>query len=141
MRLILLELGHPQPPTPIHIDNITVVGIVNNTIKRQSSQAMEMRYFWLLDGDVQKMFSFRYHPGQENMGDFYTKAFNTNDAQRATPFYLQNKHSPHTLVRAMMPSTRRGCVGKIPGKYVSNKPLPFLPSLRARNQVLPAPAA
>jgi hypothetical protein len=33
-RLILAELGHPQPPTPIHIDNTTTVGIVNNTIKR-----------------------------------------------------------------------------------------------------------
>ena len=34
-RLILEELGHPQPSTPIHIDNTTTVGIVNNTIKRQ----------------------------------------------------------------------------------------------------------
>ena len=32
-RLVLAELGHPQPPTPIHIDNTTTVGIVNNTIK------------------------------------------------------------------------------------------------------------
>ncbi len=46
LQLILAELGHPQPPTPIHIDNTTKVGIVNNTIKRQRSQAMEMRYFW-----------------------------------------------------------------------------------------------
>jgi hypothetical protein len=30
---VLEELGHPQPPTPIHIDNTTTVGIVNNTIK------------------------------------------------------------------------------------------------------------
>jgi hypothetical protein len=43
--LILVELGHPQPPTPKYIDNTTTVGIVNNTIKRQRSQAMEMRYF------------------------------------------------------------------------------------------------
>ena len=34
-RLVLAKLGHPQPPTPIHIDNTTTVGIVNNTIKRQ----------------------------------------------------------------------------------------------------------
>ena len=32
-RLILDELGHPQPPTPIHIDNTMVVGIVNSSIK------------------------------------------------------------------------------------------------------------
>jgi hypothetical protein len=45
IRLVLEELGHPQPPTPIHVDNTTTVGIVNNTIKRQRSRAMEMRYF------------------------------------------------------------------------------------------------
>ncbi len=33
--LILAKLGHPQPTTPIHIDNTTTVGIVNNTIKLQ----------------------------------------------------------------------------------------------------------
>jgi hypothetical protein len=32
-RLVLAELGHPQPPTPTHIDNTTTVGIVNTTIK------------------------------------------------------------------------------------------------------------
>ena len=35
IRLALLELEHPQPPTPVHVDNTTAVGIVNNTIKRQ----------------------------------------------------------------------------------------------------------
>jgi len=33
IRLVLKELGHPQPPTPIHVDNTTTGGIVNNTIK------------------------------------------------------------------------------------------------------------
>jgi hypothetical protein len=33
--LTLAELGPPQPPTPIHINYTTTVGIVNNTIKRQ----------------------------------------------------------------------------------------------------------
>jgi hypothetical protein len=35
LRVTLAELGHPQPPTPVHIENPTTVGIVNNTIKRQ----------------------------------------------------------------------------------------------------------
>jgi hypothetical protein len=52
-RLVLVELGHPQPPTPIHIDNTTTAGIVNNTIKQKRSRSMEMRYFWLLDGETQ----------------------------------------------------------------------------------------
>jgi hypothetical protein len=56
IRLVLEELGHSQPPTPTHIDNTTSVGIVNNTIKQQRSRAMEMRYFWLLDGEAQQLF-------------------------------------------------------------------------------------
>ena len=35
IRLILEEMGHPQPPTLMHVDNTTVIGIVNNTIKQQ----------------------------------------------------------------------------------------------------------
>jgi hypothetical protein len=37
IQYVLEELGHPQPPTPIQIDNTTTVGIVNNTIKQQHS--------------------------------------------------------------------------------------------------------
>ncbi len=56
IRFVLEELGHPQLPTPIHIDNTTTVGIVNNTIKQQRSHAMEMRYYWLLDDEAQHLF-------------------------------------------------------------------------------------
>ena len=65
-------MGHTQPPIPIHIDNTTAVGIVNNTIKRQQSGAFEMRYFWLLDQEAQRIFDFLHHPGKENLGDYYT---------------------------------------------------------------------
>jgi hypothetical protein len=43
LQLILAELNHPQPQTPIQIDNTSAVGIVNNMIKCQSSQTMEMQ--------------------------------------------------------------------------------------------------
>ena len=45
LRLTLWELGHPQSQTPIHINNTTVIGIMNSTIKHQRLRAMEMRYF------------------------------------------------------------------------------------------------
>jgi hypothetical protein len=45
IQFVLNELGHPQPSTPIYIENTTTVGIVNNVIKRQWSQAMES-YLW-----------------------------------------------------------------------------------------------
>ena len=48
IRIALEELGHPQPPIPIHCNNTTSVGIVNSLIKRQRSWDMNTRYFFLL---------------------------------------------------------------------------------------------
>ena len=74
---------------------------------------MEMRYFWLLDGEAQKYSKFHYQPGQENLGDYYTKALTGKDIQRAILFYVHDKISPIYLVQALMPSTWRGCVENI----------------------------
>jgi hypothetical protein len=41
----LADMGHLQPKTPVHCDNATAVGIANNTIKRQHSRSMEIRFF------------------------------------------------------------------------------------------------
>lgn len=30
MRQILHKMGHPQPQTPIHTDNLTVEGVINS---------------------------------------------------------------------------------------------------------------
>ena len=45
IRLILEELGHKQPSTPVHCDNKTATGIATDTVKKQRSRAMEMRFF------------------------------------------------------------------------------------------------
>jgi hypothetical protein len=36
-RLTLEEMGHPQPPTLVHCDNSTALGIANNSVKKQRS--------------------------------------------------------------------------------------------------------
>eukprot|EP00804_Cyclotella_cryptica_P000705 CCRYP_000993-RA/>CCRYP_000993-RA protein AED:0.40 eAED:0.40 QI:0/-1/0/1/-1/1/1/0/237 len=109
MRLTLEELGHPQPPTPIHCDNSTTVGIVNNTVKRQKSRSMEMRYFWLLDGHINKYFDFQYHPGLENLADYPSKAHPGSHHLSVRPLYVHMSTSPRLLPRAATPSVRRGC--------------------------------
>ena len=35
LRTALAELGHPQPPTPILVDNSTAVGLTNDTVTQQ----------------------------------------------------------------------------------------------------------
>jgi len=124
MRLTLEEMGHPQPPTPIHCDNSTAVGITSNTIKRQRSRAMNMRYFWLLCHEAQKLFKINYHPGQENLGDYASKHHTGAHHRRVRPFYLHTDQSPRLLPRAARPSERRGCVGTRHNPYVSRTPLP-----------------
>ena len=124
VRLILEELGHPQPQTPIHIDNTTAVGIVNTTIKRQRSRSMEMRYFWLLDQRTQKYFKFYYQPGAENLADYPSKAHTGPIHSHVRPYYLHMKHSPTHLIRAAKPSARRGCVGTLGDPYTKGIPLP-----------------
>ena len=100
IRLTLMEMGHPQPPTPMHIDNSTCVGIVNGTIKRQRSRAMENRCFWLLDQEAQKYFRFCHHPGAENMGDYPSKAHTGPIHEHVRPWVIQMKNSPTELPRA-----------------------------------------
>ena len=96
LRLTLQELGHSQPQTPIHVDNTIVIGIVNNTIKRQRSRAMEM-HFWLLDQMAQQYFKFYYQPGLENLADYPTKHHLWQIHQHVRPYYLQMPHSPTEL--------------------------------------------
>eukprot|EP00804_Cyclotella_cryptica_P019747 CCRYP_009656-RC/>CCRYP_009656-RC protein AED:0.39 eAED:0.39 QI:0/-1/0/1/-1/1/1/0/229 len=103
IRLILHELGHPQPPTPIHCDNSTAAGIANNTVKHQCSRSMEMCYFWIADQVARKQFAVHWHPGLENMGDYYTKHHPTLHHQQVRPYYLFEPSSPLELPRAPTP--------------------------------------
>jgi hypothetical protein len=124
LQLILTKLGHPQPPTPIHIDNATIVGIVNKTIKQQRSQAMEVRYFWLLDGKMQQYFKFNYQPGLENLGDYPSKHHTADIHQHVRPYYFHMNNSPTLLPRAMKPSTCQGCAEILGDPYSKKSPLP-----------------
>jgi len=49
IRVILEELGHPQPPTPLQTDNSIAQGIINGTVKQKRSKALDMRFYWLQD--------------------------------------------------------------------------------------------
>jgi hypothetical protein len=72
-QLTLKEMGHPQPPTPVNCNNLTAVGIANNTIKRQRSRSMEMRFFWVAHAVEQGKFDIKYFPGKENHADYQSK--------------------------------------------------------------------
>eukprot|EP00804_Cyclotella_cryptica_P011577 CCRYP_012090-RA/>CCRYP_012090-RA protein AED:0.36 eAED:0.36 QI:0/-1/0/1/-1/1/1/0/352 len=56
-RHLLNELGHPQPPTPIQIDNSTALGVVTNIIQPKRTKAMDMRFHWLRCRENQNSFA------------------------------------------------------------------------------------
>ena len=50
LHLTLNEMGHPQTEaTPIYVDNTMAVDIINKSIKKQRSRAINMCYLWVVD--------------------------------------------------------------------------------------------
>ena len=45
--IILQELGHAQPPTPLQTDNAMANKIVDGKITPKRTKAMDMRFHWL----------------------------------------------------------------------------------------------
>ena len=122
-RLALEELGHPQPPTPIHCDNATAAGIVNGTIRRQRSRMFEMRYFYACDQVDKGYFSVYWHPGAENLGDYASKHHEAAHHKLVRPIYLHEESSPRVLNRALTPQqVRKLGVGKAPSARGRSSP-------------------
>jgi hypothetical protein len=88
LRHALLELGHPQPPTPIQTDNSTACGIVTSSIRQRKSKSMDMRFYWVQDRVNQGHFIVYWAPGKNNKGDYFTKHFPPSHHIHMRPVYL-----------------------------------------------------
>ena len=66
-------MKHPQPTTPIQVENETAVGIANRSIKQKMSKAMDMRFHWIRDRIQQGQFNVYWKPGHTNKGDYHSK--------------------------------------------------------------------
>jgi hypothetical protein len=56
-------MGHPQPPTPIQMDNTTMEGVINNKIQPKWTKAMDMRFHWLRNCEQWQQFQINWKPG------------------------------------------------------------------------------
>eukprot|EP00804_Cyclotella_cryptica_P017740 CCRYP_001169-RA/>CCRYP_001169-RA protein AED:0.60 eAED:0.60 QI:0/-1/0/1/-1/0/1/0/124 len=88
---------------------------------------MEMRFFWVADQVNRRHFQVCWHPGQENLADYFTKHFDARHHISVRPWYLHTTDSPQFLPRAAAPSSLRGCVGTLPNRYMRTSPLPRIP--------------
>jgi hypothetical protein len=94
LRTTLLELGYPQPPTPMQTDNVTAAGIANSTVKQRRSKAVDMRFYWIRDRVRQGQFLIHWKPGTDNYADYFTKHHPTSHHRRIRSQYLRNRHRP-----------------------------------------------
>lgn len=95
-RQLLEEMGHPQPPTPIQIDNTTALGVVNNNVLKKL-KAMDMRFHWLRCREEQKQFRTYWRAGITNLGDYVTKHHPAIHHRTIRPTYLTSQTRLATL--------------------------------------------
>ena len=108
----------------MHCDNSTAAEIANDTVKKQRSRSMEIQFFWVTDQVKNGTFDVQWHPGAENLADYFTKHFTTKHHQEVRPWYLQEDNSPRLMPRAAAPRALRGCVGTLKDGYSKTSPLP-----------------
>ena len=58
MRRTLIEIGHPQPATPMQVDNTTAHRLMQGTIKEKRTKSTDMKYHWLKDRALQQQLNF-----------------------------------------------------------------------------------
>ena len=56
IQIILEEMGHAQPPTPLQTDNAMAEAVTNGKVQPKRTKAMDMRLHYLLDRECQKQF-------------------------------------------------------------------------------------
>ena len=88
---------------------------------------MKMRYFYSYDQVKRNIFSVKWYPGQEDLGDYQSKHHMGKHHVHVQPMYLHMKHLPEYLLQALKPSDLRGCVGNKAGAYIHGRPLPVFP--------------
>jgi hypothetical protein len=73
-RNTLHEIGYPQNPTTIMIDNTVAEGLAADTINARRSKSMDVRFFWLRDRIQRGQFKVQHLAGRWNISDFFTKS-------------------------------------------------------------------
>jgi hypothetical protein len=71
--IILKEMGHRQPSTPLQTDNAIADGVVNRKITPKCTKAIDMRFHWLRDQECQEQFRIYWRPGKLIYADYWTK--------------------------------------------------------------------
>ena len=66
-------MGHPQPHTPMKVDNETAIGFLKITMKQKRSKAIDMRFYGVRDRVNKNQLIIYLRPGSNTVGDYVSK--------------------------------------------------------------------
>ena len=100
LRTTLEELGHPQPPTPVLVDNSTAVGLANDTVTQRRSRAIDMHFYWVRDRVNQQQYRVYWAPAHHNLADYFTKHHTPSHHRKMRKYFVYTTASPKFLPTA-----------------------------------------
>ena len=84
------EMGHPQPQTPVIIDNTSAVRLAQNTMTPKRSKEYDKRVNWLKCREAQKQFKLMWESEKKNKADYHSKIHTTREYQHKRKEYVRN---------------------------------------------------
>ncbi len=72
-RQTLIDMGWPQPKSPIQTNNSTAAGVTNKTIIPCRAKMMDIRLWWLQCHGSQNQFCYCWDAGSKNWANYHTK--------------------------------------------------------------------
>jgi len=112
-RITLMEMGHPQPSTPLEMDNTTAYGILTKQLLPRRSKAMDMRFYWLRDRENQQQFNIYWSKGEGNLADYFTKHHPASHHKRMRKIFMSSNLIATTSLTDIH-QFLRGCVNPVP---------------------------
>ena len=100
LRTTLEELGHPQPPTPVLVDNSTAAGLANDTVTQRQSRAIDMHFYWVRDRVNQQQYHVYWAPAHHNLADYFTKHHTPSHHRKMRKYFVYTTASPKFLPTA-----------------------------------------
>jgi hypothetical protein len=97
IRIILEEMGHAQPPTPLQTDNAMAEAVTNGKVQPKRTKAMDMQLHWLCNHECQKQFRIYWRPGKLNYADYWTKHHSGTHHQNMRKEFL----TPNTVIEML----------------------------------------
>jgi hypothetical protein len=93
----------------MEIDNTTVTGYSNGTIKEKRIKSIDMRFYWIKDRVKQGQFNVYWGLGYQNLADYFTKHHSPAHHKRMRDIYI---HADEQLInqKGVRDSALRRCV-------------------------------